>query len=140
MLVVQDNYTSLFNIVENFGTWLKNYRQEADLSLRELEARIGKICTFGYLNQLEKEVKGKNGEPFMPDEAIVEALAKALNRPLDEARHAAGYARTDSANSLNIEGVGSIQFEKGIKFTEKGKEQIEIAIKMAVAMADKENE
>ena len=76
----------------HFGEWLKIARENKGYSLRQLESRINKLCTFGYLHQLERGETGKKGQTYSPDIEIVDALAVALDKPIDDARLAAGYA------------------------------------------------
>ena len=76
-----------------FSEWLKQARDDRKLSLRELARRTNGACTFGYLSQLENSRGGKKGV-YQPDIEIVDALAKALDKNIDEARLAAGYAPT----------------------------------------------
>lgn len=78
--------------VSTFGEWLKKHRVNAGLSLRALERKIDNICSFAFLDQLERDIRGKKGQPVKPDIAIVDALAKAFQVSIDEARLAAGYA------------------------------------------------
>lgn len=76
-----------------FSIWLKKHREESGLTLIQLRDKIGKLCSDAYLSKLENDkYKGKKGKPAQPDIEIVEALALAFNRPIDEARLAAGYA------------------------------------------------
>lgn len=80
-----------------FSDWLKTYRKESGLSLMQLKAAIGDLCSDAYLSKLENDrYRGKKGKPALPDIEIVDALATALNRPVDEARLAAGYAARDN--------------------------------------------
>lgn len=78
--------------VMGFGAWLRSAREERGLSLRQLAERAHNVCTFGYIAQLERETLGKKGQTYQPDLEIVDALAVALEKPMDEARLAAGYA------------------------------------------------
>jgi transcriptional regulator with XRE-family HTH domain len=136
MILVKENFTKMMN---NFGEWLVKWRGESGLSLRNLEKRINKICTFGYLNQLEQEVKGKKGQVMRPDENIVEALAVALNRPIDEARLAAGYKEKRVVPDIIKQIDFSIFTEEGLKTI---KTMIEIISQtrpdLIVAEADKD--
>jgi transcriptional regulator with XRE-family HTH domain len=110
-------------IVSDFGTWLKTHRLRTGLSLRQLENRIDKICTFAYLAQLEKGVPGKKGEPARPSAELLEALAKVFSVPIDEARQAAGYASDNPDDMHDLEGV-RIAFLPGQKFTDADKDEI----------------
>lgn len=74
-----------------FGSELKKKRTEKRFSLRELARRTNDVCTYSYIAQLEGERGGKKGT-YSPDVEIVEALAKALDWDINEARLAAGYA------------------------------------------------
>ena len=80
-------------MASEFSKWLKDYRRESGLTLIQLRDAIGNLCTDAYLSRLENDrFAGKKGKPAQPSLEIVDALAKALNRPTDEARLAAGYA------------------------------------------------
>jgi transcriptional regulator with XRE-family HTH domain len=88
-------------MANTFSIWLKKYRQESGLTLAQLRGAIDNLCSDAYLSKLENDrYRGKKGNPAQPDIEIVEALAKALNRPIDEARLAAGYAPTEQHQIL----------------------------------------
>lgn len=76
--------------VSEFGDWLHKSRVDKGLSLRQLEQRINKVCTFGFLDQLEKDLRGKRGRAIRPNEAIVEALAKEFHVSAEYLRGLAG--------------------------------------------------
>lgn len=75
----------------SFGTWLRSARLEKGYTLRELARRSNGACTHGYISQLESNTGGKKGA-YRPDVEIVDALATALDKNINEARLAAGYA------------------------------------------------
>jgi transcriptional regulator with XRE-family HTH domain len=96
----------------HFGEWLRAARNARGLSLRRLEERIGGICTYSYLSQLENGETGKKGNVYRPDREIVVALARALDVPVDEALIAADYAptRTHTINGYKVELPYGIDF------------------------------
>jgi transcriptional regulator with XRE-family HTH domain len=112
-----------FYLMENvFGDLVRRARIAKNLSQRQLALRIGKSPS--YINYVEA---GKN--PSAKDKALqpsidaVDAIAKVLDIPVDEARQAAGYApsvvvtkpRTVSEFFAAIErlGIDGILFDGG---------------------------
>jgi len=93
MISVKECYTLS---MAHFGEWLRSARTESGLSLRRLEKLINGACTYSYLSQMENGEVGKKGQYYRPDRSIVDAIAMALNKPVDEARIAAGYAPRDA--------------------------------------------
>src|SRR5215470_13637850 len=88
--------------VAPFGLWLKRCRKRRGLTQLELAKRAGDICTDKYISLLERgKESGKKGQPTRPSEEIVEALARALDAPIEDARLAAGYSAS-RAPSINI--------------------------------------
>lgn len=84
----------------HFGTWLRNARKAAALSqerLASLAATHGVRVTGAYISNLERGYDtNKAGKPIRPSHELVEALAKALRVPIDDALLAAGYAPVDT--------------------------------------------
>ncbi len=77
---------------QTFGEWLKAKRGRK-FTQDELAEAADNICTGAYISTLERGVIAKkSGKPIRPDEAIVEALAKALGESVSEARIVAGYS------------------------------------------------
>lgn len=82
--------------ISEFGIWLKEKREAAHLSVRELSRLTQNICSPSYISLLENnDTLGKKGKPIKPDVAIVDALAMAMNVPVNEAREKAGHPRTE---------------------------------------------
>lgn len=79
-----------------FGIWLRTWRKKRGLSQEGLAKETGGICSAGYISLLERggEVS-QAGQITQPNILKVDALAKALNRPLGEGRKAAGYGADD---------------------------------------------
>jgi transcriptional regulator with XRE-family HTH domain len=78
-----------------FGKWLRQKRKEKFLSMEELGKRAG--MAKQYISVLERgEPHALTGKPVTPTVEKVEALAKALDADINEARAAAGYASGDS--------------------------------------------
>lgn len=117
--------------MSDFSEWLRDNRLKAGLSLRQLERRINRACTFAYLDQLEKDVRGKKGRPLRPDLEIVDALARAFNQPKEEARRAAGYASKE-LDAHDLDDV-RISFLDGSALTDEDKEEILRTIRRTVA-------
>jgi transcriptional regulator with XRE-family HTH domain len=115
-----------FYLVENiFGDLVRRARIAKNLSQRQLALRIGKSAS--YINYVES---GKNpsakGKTMQPSIDAVEAIAKVLSIPLDEARQAAGYAPENPVinkprsvpellAAIERLGVDQIQFPGGIE-------------------------
>lgn len=74
-----------------FGGWLRTKINESDISNAELARRVGVSPT--YIGNLLRDYSpnSKTGS-IRASEPVIEAIAKALNASLDEARLAAGYA------------------------------------------------
>jgi transcriptional regulator with XRE-family HTH domain len=72
---------------ESFGLLLKELREQAGLSLRQLEAATG--ISNGYLSQMESSKVGA------PSPRILEKLAKALSYPYMELMKIAGHLSPD---------------------------------------------
>ena len=86
-------------MASEFSKWLKENRRKSELTLIQLRDKISGLCTDAYLSRLENDkFKSKKGNPAQPDIEIVESLAIALNRPIDEARWAAGYKLLKDSN------------------------------------------
>lgn len=76
------------------GQWLTDKRRRAGLTQEELAQRVP--CTRSYISSLERNVvEAKSGRPIQPSREFVQALARALGIPINEAFTAAGYAPTD---------------------------------------------
>jgi transcriptional regulator with XRE-family HTH domain len=107
-----------------FGQWLIEKRAESRLTQGELAKRAG--ISTNYVSALERdEPNAKDGSPRRPRLDKVDAIAKALNVSVDEARLAAGYAPKtirdkpknvaellDAIEKLGVEGI---QFPGGIE-------------------------
>jgi transcriptional regulator with XRE-family HTH domain len=72
----------------SFGARLRELRERAGLSLRQLESETG--ISNGYLSQIE------SGRVGAPSPKILEKLAKALRYPYVELMQHAGHLSTDA--------------------------------------------
>ncbi|MGI8542059.1 MAG: helix-turn-helix domain-containing protein [Aridibacter sp.] len=90
------NNLQFLDMNENtFGKWLNEHRTNARLSQQALGDKTG--MSKQYISVLERgEPHALTNKPVTPAVDIVDALAKALDRPIDEARLAAGYAGINS--------------------------------------------
>ena len=85
----------------NFSEWLKTNRKKSGLTLIQTRDRINNLCSDAYISRLENaRYDNKKGKPPQPDIEIVDALAEAFGRPIDEARLAAGYAPIDNLSEI----------------------------------------
>lgn len=94
-----------------FGKWLQENRKDAQLSMQDLADKVG--LSKQYISILERgEPHTLTGKPVTPQKKFVDALAKALNRPINEARYAAGYAGEKRLIPPEIEAIGFEGLEK----------------------------
>lgn len=134
------------NLMKDFADWLKTNREREKLSLRELVDKIDHICSDAFLSQLEnRRYIGKKGEPMRPDKQIVIALANVFHQDVNEALKLARHAPlSESPNTeaaaevIRIEDIGDFRIRSKQKLTDKGKTQLETAIRMAWTMVEKE--
>ena len=82
-----------------FGTWLRDARGAAGLTLRDLAKQVG--CSHAHLSHLEQDRYGRPSE----EEAV--RIARALGLTAEEGLRAAGYAgRYEvSARALEVERI-----------------------------------
>lgn len=74
----------------SFGEWLRKWRKARKLTQVQL-ARMAD-CAQSTISEHERGVKQeKGGDYMMPEPDLVERLATALGRPVEEARVLAGY-------------------------------------------------
>jgi len=90
---------------KTFGDWLREKRAAAGLSLQAVADRMtvaGHPISKQRLNDIENnKPRTKGGRPPRPTENQVEAIAKAVFVPIEEARLAAGLStRHPTANDL----------------------------------------
>jgi transcriptional regulator with XRE-family HTH domain len=73
-----------------FGAWLRKWRKARGLTQIQLAAAAK--CTQSTISEHERGVKQEVGGDFIrPEPDLVERLATALGRPVEEARALAGY-------------------------------------------------
>lgn len=92
---------------KTFGKWLAEKRKESGLTQPEL-ARLAKTSKQ-YISGLERSAPHPiTGALPQPTVKKVDAIAKALGAPLNEARLAAGYAPLNGAmpSSSMVEEIG----------------------------------
>jgi transcriptional regulator with XRE-family HTH domain len=71
-----------------FGDYMRQIREEAGFSLRQAAEVFG--TSFSYLQRLEKGPGARHRPPTM---RLIEKVARAYGRDLDEVMHAAGFRR-----------------------------------------------
>jgi transcriptional regulator with XRE-family HTH domain len=73
-----------------FGAWLLKWRKARELTQKELGTKAE--CAYSLISQYERGVRSEvSGEYMRPEPKLVERLATALDRPVEEARLLAGY-------------------------------------------------
>jgi transcriptional regulator with XRE-family HTH domain len=73
-----------------FGQWLRKWRKSRGLTQVQLAQKAG--CGQSILSGYERGQKTERGGDYMrPEPEMVERLATALGRPVEEARALAGY-------------------------------------------------
>lgn len=73
-----------------FGAWLKKWRKARRFTQQELAAKAG--CAYSLISMYERGTRAeKSGDYMRPEPELVEKLAIALSRPVEEARALAGY-------------------------------------------------
>lgn len=73
----------------NLGAFLKNYRKEHNLSLREFALKLG--ISHSYLNRLENGHDLRSGKPVAPTVETLQQIANALNMDLGKLLEISGY-------------------------------------------------
>lgn len=85
--------------VSPFGQWLKKWRKARQLTQTQLAVKAG--CGQSIISQHERGVRQEVGGDFIrPEPDLVERLATALGRPVEEARLLAGYAPSPAPVTL----------------------------------------
>jgi len=133
MLGVHEIYTRN-NLVSNFGKWLKANREQRGWSLRGLEKRINKICNYTYIDQLEKDVRGKKKQPIFPNPEIVDALADVFSESRNKVRGIAyGYdANTDVETHSIAPGI-SVLFDRSASLADDDKVEVIKVMQLIIA-------
>ncbi|MBS4201857.1 helix-turn-helix transcriptional regulator [Bacillus sp. FJAT-49732] len=78
--------------VEEFGEYIKKFRKQRNLTIRQLELYSG--VSNSYLSQLE------NGKRGIPSAEILKKLSGPLDVPQNELMIAAGYIDDDGEKEL----------------------------------------
>lgn len=92
--------------MKTLGMIIREYRQEHNFSLREFATRCQ--LSHSYIDKLEKGVDPRNGKPVEPTLAVIEQIAKAINK--------------DKANLL--EEIGYLSKRTNIKLSPKAERDI----------------
>lgn len=106
-----------------FGTKLKAWRKTRGWTQEELARATG--LSFPYISNLERDFSttSKSGK-VKPSERTVEKLSRALGVPIEEIRHAAGYALERPEETYELpEGV-VIMFQDEEKLTTEDRKKI----------------
>jgi transcriptional regulator with XRE-family HTH domain len=73
-----------------FGAWLYKWRKARGLTQKELGLKAE--CAYSLISMYERGVRSEVSNTYMrPEPELVERLATALDRPVEEARLLAGY-------------------------------------------------
>lgn len=121
----------------SFGEWLRKNLNSSGLSNSELARRVEISST--YIGNLVRDYSPNmtSHRAPRPSEAVVEKIAKALGRPLNEARLAAGYA---PLGEETMEGLFSGYESLPDRRKELAKRQIRAIIDSLAAQDDHETE
>ncbi|PGN60742.1 transcriptional regulator [Bacillus cereus] len=75
--------------MKTLGMIIREYRQERNLSLREFATRCQ--LSHSYIDKLEKGIDPRNGKPVEPTLAVIEQIAKAINKDKTNLLEEIGY-------------------------------------------------
>ena len=116
--------TSAIVTDQRFSKWLVEARQASGFTQPEL-AKLAKTSKQ-YISTFERALETGAAVP-RPSEALVDRLARALNRPIAEARLAAGYAppaKGEDHEMLEHSDFGILFYEYKT-LTEKNKQEVQ---------------
>jgi len=100
---------------KNFGEWLQYWREGKNLSQQSIADRAG--VSKSYISNIERQQPhATSGATPSPKLDVVDAIARALERPIPEARHWAGYGITEDGSSEKIQIVYPERIESNVTF------------------------
>ncbi|MGH1260516.1 MULTISPECIES: helix-turn-helix domain-containing protein [Bacillus] len=86
--------------MKTLGNIINEYRKEKNLSLREFALRCQ--LSHSYIDKLEKGIDPRNGKPVEPTLAVIEQIAKALNKNKSDLLEEIGYLELKSIDKITL--------------------------------------
>lgn len=107
-----------------FGEWLHKWRKARRLTQEQLAKLAG--CRQSTISEHERGTRQEVGGDFIrPEEDLVERLATALGRPVEEARDLAGYRASLIPPSMREQ---SLALKEAVNFVEGNPQQAAIVL------------
>ncbi|EMY5504239.1 transcriptional regulator [Bacillus wiedmannii] len=110
--------------MKTLGMIIREYRQERNLSLREFATRCQ--LSHSYIDKLEKGIDPRNGKPVEPTLAVIEQIAKAINKDKTNLLEEIGYLNRPNDIKLSAKDERDIarDLEKTLKDLENSNEAL----------------
>ncbi|PEI63009.1 transcriptional regulator [Bacillus wiedmannii] len=110
--------------MKTLGMIIREYRQERNLSLREFATRCQ--LSHSYIDKLEKGIDPRNGKPVEPTLAVIEQIAKAINKDKTNLLEEIGYLNRPNDIKLSPKDERDIarDLEKTLKDLENSNEAL----------------
>ncbi|PEA33675.1 helix-turn-helix domain-containing protein [Bacillus toyonensis] len=110
--------------MKTLGMIIREYRQERNLSLREFATRCQ--LSHSYIDKLEKGIDPRNGKPVEPTLAVIEQIAKAINKNKTNLLEEIGYLNSPNDIKLSPKDERDIarDLEKTLKDLENSNEAL----------------
>ncbi|MBJ8045973.1 MULTISPECIES: helix-turn-helix domain-containing protein [Bacillus cereus group] len=110
--------------MKTLGMIIREYRQERNLSLREFATRCQ--LSHSYIDKLEKGIDPRNGKPVEPTLAVIEQIAKAINKDKTNLLEEIGYLNSPNDIKLSPKDERDIarDLEKTLKDLENSNEAL----------------
>ncbi|CAM3933873.1 MULTISPECIES: helix-turn-helix domain-containing protein [Bacillus cereus group] len=110
--------------MKTLGMIIREYRQERNLSLREFATRCQ--LSHSYIDKLEKGIDPRNGKPVEPTLAVIEQIAKAINKDKTNLLEEIGYLNKPNDIKLSPKDERDIarDLEKTLKDLENSDEAL----------------
>ncbi|PEW88874.1 transcriptional regulator [Bacillus cereus] len=110
--------------MKTLGMIIREYRQERNLSLREFATRCQ--LSHSYIDKLEKGIDPRNGKPVEPTLAVIEQIAKAINKDKTNLLEEIGYLNKPNNIKLSPKDERDIarDLEKTLKDLENSDEAL----------------
>ncbi|EJS15333.1 transcriptional regulator [Bacillus mycoides] len=110
--------------MKTLGMIIREYRQERNLSLREFATRCQ--LSHSYIDKLEKGIDPRNGKPVEPTLAVIEQIAKAINKDKTNLLEEIGYLNRPNDIKLSPKDERDIarDLEKTLKDLENSDEAL----------------
>ena len=111
--------------VSEFGKWLRKWRKARGLTQKQLAGKSG--CVHSLISAYERGVRSDvSGDYMRPETRLVERLATALDRPVEEARALAGYL--PSPAPLTQREAYELALQEGARLVEENPQEAAIVM------------